>query len=179
MNTIIPPYPSISLPVIDRLSHEDDEFGNRTYTTKLDEFEQSTDAIWRRVRLILAGIESMAKQLNPPYFELGIVARAEFFRGRNRDREYRRGVVLFDTSGVAIMHIKHALLGYGGAGPGLSERIMRALGVPDEMFNQANWSVAHTDYVLIFSRELLSTSDGVETRASTHEVGAWRYWRAE
>ncbi len=45
-----------------------------------------------------------------------------------------RGVTFFDDQGRLIVHVLHALLGYGGSGPMFSKQIMLHLGVSEEMF---------------------------------------------
>jgi len=137
------------------------------YHTKLRDLAgTSTDRIWEVVRLLLAGIDHL-EDVSP-------ISRVELFSGRNR-----RGLMLFDNTGAALLHVPLALLGYSGSGPILSEQILTALGVSKEMFREA-CSAANYDhgYMVIFSREEIQKVEGVEAAIPRGELGEWRWWPA-
>lgn len=139
-------------------SHYDTRFGDLTGRT--------TDRIWEVVRLLLAGIDHLEDV--PP------ISRVELFSGRNR-----RGLMLFDNTGVALLHVPPALLGYSGSGPILSEQILTALGVTEEMFREACGAANYDHgYMVIFSREEIQEVNGVETALPRGELGEWTWWSA-
>lgn len=130
------------------------------YRTAMPTFESSTDQDWRALEPLLAGIDALYHEWTPddpqkPSSTFGRVARVEFIWRHDpaTDEEYR-GAVLFDNRGRPLLHAMHALLGYGGSGPGFSWQILEALGVPREMFDEVNSSVTPHDYdSVVYSRE--------------------------
>lgn len=148
--------------------------GYPVYHSALGAFDQSTDVAWRIIKHILAGIEFLFNPENQYTNDLAQIVRAEFFWSRNANG--RRGVVLYDNQGRAVMHVIHALLGYGGSGPQLTWHILETLGVSQEMFNEANMSVVNEEYVLVFSREEVS-NDIVVLYGTPRDT--WEWWRAQ
>lgn len=146
--------------------------GYLVYHTLLGSFDQSTDVAWSIVKHLIAGIDALVNPANIYKGEIGPLVRAEFFWGEGLPQH--RGVVLYDNKGRAVMHVVHALLGYSGSGPALSGQILKALGVPEEMFEEANNTVPHQDYVLVFSREQVSNDTAV-LYGTPRET--WEWWR--
>ncbi|MCA9313305.1 hypothetical protein KDA08_03210 [Candidatus Saccharibacteria bacterium] len=169
MDTIaLPPYRDANIDRRKPYEHE----GYLVYHATLGSFPQATDVAWNIVKHILAGIDALADPENMFKSDIGQLVRAEFFW--NEGLPQHRGVVLYDNKGHAVMHVIHALLGYGGAGPMLSQLILEALGVPIGMFNKANESAASRNYVLVFSREQVSNGT-VVPYGTPREV--WDSWR--
>lgn len=159
--------------IVDRLQPERRE-GYLRYHTELGDDSRHTQATATLLTYLLAGIESKATN----YDAVGPIARVELFWNRERGGyEGWRGAVLFDNKGKAIFHAVHALLGYGGAGPALSEHILRCLDVPEALFQEANSAVHNQDYLVVFSREQRIIIDGVESSLPFGEPGAWEWWR--
>lgn len=134
-----------------------------------------TETIWRTLRLILMGImeDARSRDWNADY---STPARMEFFWDPKAEQ---RGVVIFDSQGRMIVHVLHALLGYGGSGPGLSENIMKTLGVTEEMIKDIQESVwSEQPYKLIVSRQLHEIIEGVNAAYPTLDVEPeWSWWR--
>lgn len=144
------------------------------YQTELGSFDYSTDRAGQLMSYLLPGIEQTARS-RP--LEAGKIVRAEFIWKRPTRPVEDRGVVLWNNHGQAMIHVVNALLGYSGSGPALSQQILRLLGVPEELFEQANGSVAHQSYVIVFSRQSHSMVDDVDTAIPFAEPGEWEWWR--
>ena len=163
--------PSYRSACIDRRTPNIDQ-GYLIYHTLLGSFDQSTDVAWSIIKHLIEGIDALVNPANIYEGEIGPLVRAEFFWDKGLPQH--RGVVLYDNKGQAVMHVLHALLGYGGAGPALSGQILEALGVPEEVFEEANNAVPHQDYVLVFSREQV-INDTVMLYGTPRET--WEWWR--
>lgn len=115
--------------------------GFRRIDTKLGFIDSDTDTAELHVKLLLRGIAATAKAEDyfswPPVHP---VDRIEIFSDDyTEDARYRlkdRGIVLFDVSGRPLVHVCHALIGYGGSGPSLTEAIFQELGVDEGIFDQ-------------------------------------------
>jgi hypothetical protein len=150
-----------------------DEFYAKYYT-KLGCFSHETHVAGDLMEYPIPGIEQAASD----HSNIGHLVRAEFFwKHEPAGKPSPRGVVLFDNRGAAIIHVVNALLGYGGSGPALSKRILDALGVPSELFEQANQAVESQDYVIVFSREQHGELFGVDSTISYAEPAKWEWWR--
>ncbi len=136
------------------------------YDTKLDAFGRHPARTWEVVRLILAGIEHLG---DAP------ISRVEAFNGRNS-----RGLMLFDNTGAALLYVPNALLERGKSTPTLSEQILTALGVSEEMLREACGATNYDhNYIVIFSREeTREIEGGVEAAILQGELGEWTWWSA-
>ncbi len=145
------------------------------FPTKLGMFTGSTDTTWAILRRLLAGNEELTKV---PFSGIYPVVRAEFIYDQMEPGRERRGLVLWDSSNKGpLLHAKHALLGYGGSGPSLSEAIMLELGVSQEMFNEANEAVRDREsYIVVFSRHELALIEGVMAAIPYHVSDEWQFW---
>lgn len=74
-----------------------------------------------------------AAQLDETFPQPELVARLEFIWDN-----HKRGVVAIDAYGHTLAHITNALLGYRGAGPGLSEEVCAFFHVSKRVFDQIN-----------------------------------------
>lgn len=162
----VKPYPFRSAKV-DQMQPKSEE-GYMRYFTELGDDARSTDKTELLMTYLLAGIESKQGAIGP-------IVRVEFFWSHSPDNW--RGAILFDHKGQAVFHAIHALLGYSGSGPALSQHILRCLGVPNELFEEANNEVPHQDYLVVFSREARMTYEGVEISAPFGDPGEWEWWR--
>jgi hypothetical protein len=100
-----------------------------------------TDSAEMHVRLILKGIAAVVSAEGyEPWRDIRAVGRIEIFGDwhtrASQDRLQDRGLVLFDVTNRPLLHVVNALIGYGGAGPGLTEAIFDELGVDSEIFEQ-------------------------------------------
>lgn len=145
------------------------------YNSKLGYFCNTTDLDAELLRYLIRGIEIEATKGSTT---IGKLVRAEFFwKHEQFGGPSTRGVVLYDNTSAPIVHVVHALLGYGGSGPALSEAILRYLGVPTGLFEQANAAVQHQDYVVVFSREHHTEIMSVDTAIPYAEPNDWEWWR--
>ncbi len=164
----------------DRLQSRTDSYdGMAEYLQghSLSPITSDTYDAWRMLEHILKGIEVVArdKGYEATYHT---VARLEFFWDETGDQE-QRGVAIFDTRGKLIVHALHALLGYSGSGPQLSQQIMMLLGISEHQFNEIQESVRNQrPYLVVVSREKHDVIDGVNTAYPTLDVeSTWEWWR--
>lgn len=134
--------------------------------------DTDTYTAWRRLELLFPDATSVE-----PGHAFSIPARMEFFWDLQSDS---RGVAFFDDRGRLIVHVLHALLGYGGSGPMFSKQIMLHLGVSEEMFQEiqaALWD--QRPYKVVLSRERHDILDGdVEVVAPGSGIlPNWEWWR--
>lgn len=143
----------------------------------LPPIDDETFGTWRMLEPLLAGIQVLAheKGFDAAY---STIARLEFFWSVEDDDEYR-GVAIFDSRGQLVVHVLHALLGYGGSGPTLSRQIMGLLGVSIEMLDDIQRAVWNQrPYKIVVSREKHDTIEGVDTPYPTLDVEPqWEWWR--
>lgn len=128
-----------------------------------------------RIKILLAGINTLAPD---SALQVYPIVRAEFFRlGNGLDR---RGVILFDSRLKPVLHVQHALLGYQGSGPHLSEVILKTLG-GDANFSDVNELVNYDrPYMVIFSREKITEVAGVKAASPFDEpLEQWKWWQAQ
>lgn len=136
--------------------------GWHEYRTQMPSIDSGTDQLWRLLEPLLIGIDTMYHSSGIDHLERRNlcyvqIARVEFIWKRDDvARKDFRGAVLFDNRQQPVIHVSDALLGYGGNGPGLSENILTTLGVPEQMFHEANTSVSSVGYdSVVFSRETI------------------------
>jgi hypothetical protein len=152
------------------------------FRTKMGLFDGSTQADWAILEPLLAGIPALYREVHYPEIgessTYGLVSRVEFFSVHVNNYPTKRGAVLFDNRGEPLLHAFNALLGYGGSGPHFSRQILSAIGVPDQMFSDANKMVVSGEYdSLIFSRERHETVEGIDTVFLGADVmGDWNWW---
>ncbi len=140
-------------------------------TAYLGVVETDTFSSWEQVRRLLAGIDTLSRVKDSCVYS---ITRVEFFWGHSSGEQ---GAVFFDNRLKAQLHVMHAVLGQGGAGPALCELILQALGVPQEMFNEANSAIPNNcGHTVIFSREQIGKVEGVDTALPYGEVGEWSWW---
>jgi hypothetical protein len=110
----------------------------------------------------------------------GPIVRAEFFWESDElgTQTLRRGLIMYDTRHVPVAHMRSAVLGYGGAGPALSQAVTELIGVSPEMFKAVHEAVEHQRYVVVFSREVHRVISGVDISVlCTHVRPEWDWWR--
>ena len=133
--------------------------------------DTDTYSAWQRLELLFPDATSVE-----PGHAFGVPARMEFFWDLDADT---RGVAFYDDRGRLIVHVLHALLGYGGSGPMFSKQIMLHLGVSEEMFQAiqaALWD--QRPYKVVLSRERHDAFDGVEVVQSGSGITSeWDWWR--
>lgn len=171
------PYP-YRLPSVDRLEPQRPlhDYALWQDYRSLPAISSPTDRSWLICKVLLTGVVVLAGHEDPDSF--GLPARLEFFRN---DARYERGVVIFDNQGRMIVHVVHALLGYGGSGPYLSEQILGFLGVPEETFHEIQQAVWQSDrYMVVVSRQQHGVIEGVDAAffISNVEAEEWTWWRA-
>lgn len=132
-------------------------------------------ATWRDLAPLLEEIEAGRHEF------FGPVARIEFiWEESSHSAEAMHGAILFDRSGMTIVHVSNALLGYPGHGPELSHQILTLLGFPDNLFEGMQRS-AHDSrpYVIVASRETPSHLVTHEVPMITHDepLRDWSWWR--
>lgn len=171
--TFTEPYPYKN-PLVDRLEPQNDTLAGYPlwqHSLSLKAITGVTHEAWNQFQTVANIIESGMTPFGP-------IARLEFFWDHTEDT---RGVAIFDSSSNLVTHVVHALLGYEGSGPGLSEKIMERVGVPSEVFRavqQSTWN--SRPYMVVVSRQKHETIRGVDTPTyPTNEVGLnWSWWRA-
>lgn len=169
------PYP-YQRPYMDNLEPAVREFGFPHWSTYMSfpAIDDGTDTSWVRLEIILAGVTALAQQ-HGWNASFGLPARLEFTWDNASDR---RGVLIYDSRGQLIVHVVHALLGYSGSGPALSEQILSALGA-QELFAPMNQAARDRAYVLVASRQPHGTIQGVDTAIPGMDVEqTWTWWRA-
>lgn len=103
------------------------------------------------------------------------IVRAEFFlSGTGLER---RGVILFDSRGTPVLHVQHALLGQRRLGLDVSQAVLQALGVREDL-EAINAAIGPT-YTVVFSREKTIIESDVEVAAPNQPpLDAWMWWQA-
>lgn len=103
------------------------------------------------------------------------IVRAEFFMSGTELE--RRGVILFDNREVAVLHVQHALLGQRRLGLDVSQAVLQALGIREDL-EAINAAIGPT-YTVVFSREKTITERGVEVAVPNQPpLDAWMWWQA-
>ena len=89
------------------------------------------------------------------------------------------GMLLFDSRGRLIVHVTTAKLGYDGYGGTVSKKIMRALGVPEQLIAQL-WRETHGlhPYVIVVSREEHTTEEDGYAIRGLDVKSEWEWWRS-
>lgn len=178
------PYP-YDKPLLARLEPTIGEYGDVTWQTyghhgSLPPITGPTDFAWKQLEIILTGIETLAERKQ--YFgsdEFGLPARIELFWDHDHSKHRLRGLAIFDTQARLIVHVTNALLGYGGAGPYLTEQILRFIGVPEVLIEELQRATREKAYYVILSRQKHGVYEGVDTTIPTLEVKpTWRWWFA-
>ena len=134
--------------------------------------DADTYSAWRRLELLFPDANTVE-----PGHPFGIPARMEFFWDPNFDS---RGVAFFDDKGHLIIHVLHALLGYGGSGPMSSKQIMLHLGVSEEMFQDiqsALWDQRPYKVVLSRERHDILDEDVEFVAPGAGILSDWEWWR--
>lgn len=142
------------------------------YATRIGTFKGSVGDDWRALEPLIAGIEALyvpedcSSSNDDPNFKgstYGRIARIEFVHSHDQFNVDRSGATVFDNRWNALFHVETALLGYEGSGVDLSRNILLAVGVPEELFVEANAAVASHSYdTLVFTREPVYHDDGIE-----------------
>lgn len=115
-----------------------------------------TDDCSAFVDALIRGIRAQHDDLNARHRFSRWLVRVEFIRRWDtlRNQAELRGAVIFDQNDCPILHLPHALLGYGGAGAIHSQDVLRSLGVPASIFDEINRAVdgirsTNNPYVII------------------------------
>ena len=138
--------------------------------------DSDTHSAWPLLDIILTGIDQIAERDGWSAI-FSTIARLEFVWDEDQSL---RGVAIFDSRGQLVVHVVHALLGYSGNGPTLSEQITTHLGVSPQMFEEIQCAVWNQrPYKVIVSRRKHGMIQGVDTDYPTLEVEpTWTWWRA-
>ena len=111
----------------------------------------------------------------------GTVARLEFFHWHSPQGEYR-GVIIYDTYGIPLVHDVHALLGFDDLlGPSLSRKILMSLGVLESDIIELNRRAhPHRYKPIVFSREQTHGDDSNKVVIPGSPVKeTWQWWFTE
>ena len=117
-------------------------FGFRQIDARLGCITGHTEVAELHVKLLLRGIAATVKGDDDYYSWSAVqpIGRIEIFCDDHtegaRHRLQDRGIVLFDVHNRPLVHVLHALIGYGGSGPSLTEAILREIGVDESIFDQ-------------------------------------------
>ena len=155
----------------------------RLVRTRLGTISDSTDIAELHVKLVLQGIAAIVnsdKCHNWP--EVYPVGRLEIFGDWHtvaaQNTLHDQGMVLFDVNGLPLLHVVHALIGYGGSGPALTKAIFSDLGISPAIFEEiqrAHRDVLSTDspyHVVVQSSR--DDEDHLTWHWSSVTESAWR-----
>lgn len=158
-----------------RSEWKDQELGASHYKSLFGTFDSNTHDDGDRAEVILTGLDVLAKRRVYPRFDF-LVDRVELLWNGHHRRDNRYGGIFFSRY-RALLHCRDALIGYGGSGPGLTERQFRVLGC-GHLFDEVNDAVLHQDYHVVVSREPTAVIDGVLTALPyIQPLPEWRWWR--
>lgn len=106
------------------------------------------------------------------------IARIEFVRDLgSRTNVIRRGAVVFDSHWNALFHAELASLGFSSPVNVLSANILKTVGVPESVIDEANaYARWHLRGELVFTRENVVQRNGDEYVQSDDQVAEeWRW----
>ena len=129
---------------------------------------------WRGVQLTLRGDShedwnNIRRALAHPRVP---IARIEFFNYPDRHPLAFKGAVIFDAEGKPLVHTANALLGYGGQGAILSQKILEMVGAGDLYRDITSYVTTTTYRPIIVSRE---TTIGAIADLSGKVEDTWRW----
>lgn len=156
----------------------DRSWANPFYKTQFPAFTGSTDLDEPLVRIVLAGMDALAVKDDSSCWTIRPrIDRIELVWSQKDDaRNERRGAILY-ADGTPMVYVMHALAGYGGSGPWLTESIFKQLGIA-ELFEEINTAVPHQNYHVVVSREATGViEDTVVALPWTEPLPEWRWWR--
>ena len=145
------------------------------YTTHFPPLSGPTDIEAFRAEVIITGLETIAQDQARPNMLNQRINRVELLWQPRSGRDERRGAILFSDRG-AQLHVLHALAGYGGNGPGLTEYLFKVLGASN-IFDEINAAVQHRPYHVVASRQRVGIVDDIVTALPFSEPrDQWTWW---